>query len=76
MLIKTTTHSSCKEYQVTDEKVYFERRDMLKKMGFFGAGALPSSTAGASVFDIFSDDQPATIFKQNNLKYSHLRDYI
>ena len=75
MLIKTTTHSSCKEHQVTDEKVYFERRDMLKKMGFFGAGALLSSTAGASVFDIFSDDQPATTFKQNNLKYSPAGDY-
>ena len=35
MLIKTTTHSSCKEHQVTDEKVYFERRDMLKKNGVF-----------------------------------------
>jgi sulfoxide reductase catalytic subunit YedY len=75
MLIKTTTHSSCKEYQVTDEKVYFERRDMLKKMGFFGAGALLSSTAGASVFAIFSDDQPATTFKQNNLKYSPAGEY-
>ena len=67
MLIKTTTHSSCKEHQITDEKVYFERRDMLKKMGFFGAGALLSSTAGASVFDIFSDDQPTAIFKQKAL---------
>ena len=75
MLIKTTTHSSCKEHQVTDEKVYFERRDMLKKMGFFGAGALLSSTAGANVFDIFSDDQPATTFKQNNLKYSPAGEY-
>ena len=75
MLIKTTTHSSCKEHQVTDEKVYFERRDMLKKMGFFGAGALLSGTAGASVFDIFSDDQPTAIFKQNALKYSPAGDY-
>jgi sulfoxide reductase catalytic subunit YedY len=75
MLIKTTTHSSCKEHQITDEKVYFERRDMLKKMGFFGAGALLSGTAGASVFDIFSDDQPTAIFKQNALKYSPAGDY-
>ena len=75
MLIKTITHSSCKEHQITDEKVYFERRDMLKKMGFFGAGALLSGTAGASVFDIFSDDQPTAIFKQNALKYSPAGDY-
>lgn len=75
MLIKTTTHSSCKEHQITEEKVYFERRDMLKKMGFFGAGALLSGTAGASVFDIFSDDQPTAIFKQNALKYSPAGDY-
>ena len=40
MLIKTTTHSSCKEHQVTDEKVYFERRDMLKKNGFFRGGCV------------------------------------
>jgi sulfoxide reductase catalytic subunit YedY len=75
MLIKTTTHSRCKEHQITDEKVYFERRDMLKKMGFFGTGALLSSTAGASVFDLFSDDQSAITFKQNNLKYSPAGDY-
>jgi sulfoxide reductase catalytic subunit YedY len=48
---------------------------MLKKMGFFGAGALLSGTAGASVFDIFSDDQPTAIFKQNALKYSPAGDY-
>jgi sulfoxide reductase catalytic subunit YedY len=36
MLIKTTQYSACKEHQVTDEKVYLERRELLKKMGFFG----------------------------------------
>ena len=75
MLIKTTQYSACKEHQVTDEKVYLERRELLKKMGFLGAGALMTGTAGANVFDIFGDDKPPATFTQTDLKYSPAGDF-
>jgi sulfoxide reductase catalytic subunit YedY len=53
MLIKSTQSSTCKENQVTDESVYLGRRQLLKNMGFVGAGALLSPYANS--FDLFSD---------------------
>ena len=57
MIIKTTSTSDCKEHDVTDENVYHQRRELIKKMGFLGAGSLLSSSAGASILDIFRDDK-------------------
>jgi len=71
MIIKTTSTSDCKEHDVTDENVYHQRRELIKKMGFLGAGSLLSSSASAGILDIFSDDKaPAPLFSQNNLNYS------
>ena len=52
MLIKQSKKTDLKEHQVTDEKIYLERRQYLKKMGFLGVGSLLSSTTGANVFDL------------------------
>jgi len=45
---------------VTDEAVFNERRSLLKKMGFIGAGALlgHSTFANAQFLDWFKDDKP------------------
>jgi len=70
MIIKTTSSSDCKEHDVTDEKVYQQRRELIKKMGFLGAGSLLSSSAGAGILDIFSDETtPTPLFSQKNLNY-------
>lgn len=70
MIIKTTSSSDCKEHDVTDEKVYQQRRELIKKMGFLGAGSLLSSSAGAGILDIFSDETTTTpLFSQKNLNY-------
>lgn len=55
MLIKFKSSDHIGENQVTDESVYHNRRDMLKKMGFVGTGALmaaatPSQAASLSLF--------------------------
>ncbi|WP_416306035.1 protein-methionine-sulfoxide reductase catalytic subunit MsrP [Neptunicella sp. SCSIO 80796] len=66
MLIKIPRTSKLTENQVTDEAVYLQRRQLLKKMGFIGAGALLSGAiaarqAQAGIFDIFDDDKPKEV---------------
>jgi len=65
MLIKTPAKSLLKENQVTDESLYMNRRDLLKKLGYLGAGTLLSTSVGASWF---SSDKKET-FKQASLTF-------
>lgn len=59
MLIKLPNHNTLKDHHVTDEQVYLQRRQLLKKMGFLGAGALLANTANARGFDFFGgNDTP------------------
>ncbi len=76
MIIKTTSTSDCKEHDVTDENVYHQRRELIKKMGFLGAGSLLSSSAGASILDIFRDDKiPSSLFSPNKLDYKAINGF-
>ncbi|MFD2168072.1 protein-methionine-sulfoxide reductase catalytic subunit MsrP [Thalassotalea euphylliae] len=68
MLIKTIKPSDIKECQVTDEKVYLNRRQLLKGMGFIGAGTLLSQSASAAPLDFWGNDKKGT-FKQTELLY-------
>jgi sulfoxide reductase catalytic subunit YedY len=69
MLIHKSKASDCKEYQVTDERIYLERRQYLKRLGFLGAGSLLSGTAIANVFDLFGGDPETDVFTQRDLNY-------
>ena len=70
MIIKTTSVSECKEHTITDENVYHQRRELIKKMGFLGAASLLSSPASAGILDIFGEEKtPEALFTQNNLSY-------
>ena len=71
MIIKTTSVSECKEHTITDENVYHQRRELIKKMGFLGAASLLSSPASAGILDIFGEGKtPEALFAQNNLSYA------
>lgn len=70
MLIKTPAKSALTENSVTDENVYSDRRSLLKKMGFLGAGTLLASSANAKGFNLFSSDEEAEVFKTKAIKYS------
>ncbi len=68
MLIKTPSKSSLTESQITDESIYLQRRNVLKKMGFIGASGLLSSALTSKVYaGFFSDD--STPFKTEPLKF-------
>ncbi|WP_199609999.1 protein-methionine-sulfoxide reductase catalytic subunit MsrP [Flocculibacter collagenilyticus] len=64
------------ESQVTDESVYLQRRTLLKRLGYLGAGALLSqhalsSSAHADVLGFFSnDDDKKSGFKRSPLTFS------
>ena len=55
MLIKTPEKSILKTSDITDESIYLQRRQLVKSMGFLGAGALLGSAistkANAGFFD-------------------------
>jgi len=73
MLIKSPAKSALTEHHVTDENVYVDRRSLLKKMGFLGAGTLlatATSTSHANGFSLFSSDDEKIQFKRNSLKYT------
>jgi len=59
MLIKNPKLYQLKESAVTSEKIYRDRRSLLKQMGFLGAGALLASStkSNAGVFDYFSKEE-------------------
>ena len=56
MMINFRKSSQLTEQQVTDEKVYRGRRQLLKSMGFVGATALLSRSAHADLFGLFNDE--------------------
>ena len=61
MIFKFRNANSLTENQVTDEAIYTQRRAILKKLGYIGAGSLLSASANASAgpFDWFSDEEKA-----------------
>jgi sulfoxide reductase catalytic subunit YedY len=68
---KSSFKGNIKENQITDENIYHQRRDILKQMGFLGAGALLSSTsaiANAANFDFFSS-KPEHVFNRQKLNF-------
>lgn len=69
MLIKVPKASRCSENQVTDEGIYLKRRQLLKQMGFIGAGALFAGSPGAHAINLFGDDDK-TPFNTRALNYS------
>jgi len=69
MLIKIPKSYELRENKVTDEKIYQDRRSLLKKMGYLGAGTLLSSSAQAGVFDLFSKDEAKT-FSTKSLTFA------
>ncbi|MFQ3207591.1 MAG: sulfoxide reductase catalytic subunit YedY [Glaciecola sp.] len=74
MLFKFRNSNSLTENQVTDEAVYKQRRDILKKLGYFGAGSLlaASTRATAGPFDWFSDEDKAK-FATSALNFSKIQ---
>jgi len=72
MLIKSPQKSSLQESQVTDQSVYLQRREIIKKMGFIGAGSLLSSisfSTNAKGLDFFSST-PEKVFQRHPLKFT------
>ncbi|MCW8831959.1 MAG: protein-methionine-sulfoxide reductase catalytic subunit MsrP [Colwellia sp.] len=58
MLIKTPKKYSLKDSAVTNESIYHDRRNVLKQMGFLGAGALlGSSVTNTASAGFFSKDE-------------------
>lgn len=68
MLIKKTNPSDLKENDVTPENIYVNRRELLKGLGFLGAGALLANSTSARAIDWFASEQTAK-FKTNPLNY-------
>lgn len=68
MLIKTQKSYELTEQQVTDETVYHSRRELLKKMGYLGAGTLLSQSANAAPLDFFSRKKDV-VFQQSALDF-------
>ncbi|GAW95353.1 MULTISPECIES: protein-methionine-sulfoxide reductase catalytic subunit MsrP [Colwellia] len=69
MLIKTAKSYDLKESDVTPEDVYLNRRELLKGMGFLGAGALLATASANANAGWFSKDEPIK-FKTTPLKYT------
>ncbi|MBT1062073.1 protein-methionine-sulfoxide reductase catalytic subunit MsrP [Bowmanella sp. Y26] len=67
MLIKRPRYQTIAENQVTDESVYQNRRQVIKQLGFIGAGALLSPSQSLA-FNLFGDDTPE--FKTHALSYA------
>ena len=71
MLIKTPCQNTLKDSDVTDESVYLERRNVLKQMGFLGAGALMSSAIASNAkAGFFSNDEEKATFQTKPLNYN------
>ncbi len=68
MLIKTKKNYQLSENEVTAEPVYHDRRQVLKKMGYLGAGTLLAQSASANPLDFFSN-KPDKVFAQRALSF-------
>lgn len=71
MLIKTPKKYNLNDSSVTDESVYLERRNLLKKMGFLGVGALMNSAIVRNAHAGFFSDDDQTVFQRKTLDYSN-----
>ncbi|WP_100641133.1 protein-methionine-sulfoxide reductase catalytic subunit MsrP [Alteromonas facilis] len=72
MLIKKTDKNAVTENDVTDESIYHDRRNILKGLGFIGAGSLLTQSAhGMGWFD----DEESTTFKTRALEYEQNPNY-
>ncbi len=70
MLIKSPKEYHLKDASVTEEKIYYQRRHLLKQMGFLGAGTLLSSAISQNASaSFFSNDEKPT-FKTTPLTYA------
>ncbi|MFT5276962.1 MAG: sulfoxide reductase catalytic subunit YedY [Glaciecola sp.] len=70
MILKFDKANSLSENDVTDESIYKQRRDVLKKLGYLGAGSLlaASGNASAGPLDWFSSNE-AEVFKTTPLNF-------
>ncbi len=68
MLIKTRESNAFKESQITDESVYLQRRDLLKKLAGLGVGTLLTGFSQQSQANWFRPKQ-AVQFKTAPLNY-------
>ena len=75
VLIKTPKSSDLKESEVTPENVYLNRRDLLKGLGFLGAGALLANSASANAIDWFSKEEKVK-FKTTPLSTKRMQTAI
>lgn len=69
MLIKRPKSSDIDENQVTDENVFKNRREILKGLGFVGAGSLLTATP-ASAISWFGNNQNETKFLTSPLEHA------
>jgi sulfoxide reductase catalytic subunit YedY len=69
MLIRVKNTADFKEHEVTEERVFLQRRQILKQMGFLGAGALVGAHTSAAGFDLFDSDKPEKIFTRRDLSF-------
>ena len=71
MLINTKKNYQLSEQQVTDESVYYGRRELLKKLGYLGAGSLlaQSASTNAGALDFFSSKEEV-LFQRQALKFT------
>ena len=69
VLIKTPKNCDLKENHVTPENVYLNRREVLKGMGFLGAGALLASASAKVNANWFTKDEPSK-FKTTALTFT------
>jgi sulfoxide reductase catalytic subunit YedY len=69
MLINSIGNNHLSENDVTDEKIYRNRRSVLKKLGFVGASALLTPPVNAGVFD-FLNKKEVKPFQTTALSFS------
>jgi len=69
MLIKIPQKNHLNDSNVTKESIYLERRSLLKKMGFLGAGALMSSAIPQNAKAGFFSDHDDSTFETKPLNY-------
>lgn len=60
MLLKFKKAHQINENEVTDETLFNQRRHLIKKMGFMGAGSLLSGSAVAGISDFFTSSSKAS----------------
>ena len=72
---KPVSWNKFKESDITPEEVYQDRRQILKQLGFVGAGALLSAHANAGILDLFSSDEQKAAFLTKALSFKKQTEY-